>query len=98
MDILRIEYIGFLGTICFLVSYTLVQLGKLDGNGVWYTALNAAGCVFMLVSLFGAWNAPVFLNNCFSLLVSLLGFRRHYKNKRREADIGETIEEPLKGV
>ena len=81
-----------------MLSYTLVQLGKMDGNGVWYTALNAAGCAFMLVSLFGAWNAPVFLNNSFSLFVSLFGFIRHYRNKQKEVSIDNVIEKSLKEV
>lgn len=74
-----IEYIGFLGTACFIGSYGLVQIGKMDGNGIAYTAVNALGCLFMLISLMGAWNAPVFFNNSFSLLISLVGFYRHYR-------------------
>tara|TARA_Y100001936_G_C15935491_1_gene591769 strand:- start:56 stop:316 length:261 start_codon:yes stop_codon:yes gene_type:complete len=76
-----IEHIGFLGTAFFLSSYGLVQMGKMDGNGLYYTAINALGCAFMLVLLMGAWNFPVFLNNAFSLAVSIIGFYRHAKTK-----------------
>jgi hypothetical protein len=79
-----IENIGYLGTVCFWLSYGLVQFGRMDGNGFWYTVMNALGCVFMMLSLLGAWNAPVFLNNSFSLALSFIGFRRHYLLKQSE--------------
>ena len=84
IELIRIENVGYCGTVCFLLSYALVQLGRMDGNGIWYTTLNALGCIFMLISLHGAWNAPVFLNNCLSLTISILGFRRHYLNERKK--------------
>jgi len=83
MTTLPIEYIGFLGTACFLISYGLVQVGKMDGNGLRFTAINALGCAFMLISLLGAWNAPVFLNNAFSFVVSIVGFNRHFRQKSK---------------
>jgi hypothetical protein len=76
------ENIGYLGTACFIISYGLVQSGRMDGNGFWYTVTNAAGCVFMILSLFSGWNMPVFLNNAFSLVLSFIGFWRHYQAKK----------------
>jgi len=88
----NLEYIGFLGSLCFLSSYTLVQIGKMDGNGVVYTSMHALGGLFMLISLFGAWNAPVFLNNMFALTVSFIGFWRHFKESRLKGFSAEETE------
>jgi len=47
---------GLAGAACYLTSYILLQLKRIDGNGIAYTVLNVAAASLLLVSLFDQFN------------------------------------------
>lgn len=49
-------YIGIAGAVTYLLSYSLLQLGKIDGNGNFYAFLNMLAAVFVIISLTTRFN------------------------------------------
>lgn len=47
---------GLAGAGCYLASYILLQLRRIDGNGMSYTVLNVVAASLLLVSLFDQFN------------------------------------------
>jgi hypothetical protein len=45
------QYIGITGAVTYLMSYFLLQLGKVDGNGNVYAFLNMLAAIFVMISL-----------------------------------------------
>jgi hypothetical protein len=54
MDITQV--IGIAGAVTYLLSYSLLQLGKIDGNGNFYAFLNMMAAVFVMISLTTRFN------------------------------------------
>ena len=51
------DLVGYGGVLLIVVSYLLLQLKRLDSDGLTYSLLNAAGAALIIVSLFYAFNA-----------------------------------------
>lgn len=47
---------GLAGASCYLISYVLLQLKRIDGNGMAYTVLNILAALFLLISLIEQFN------------------------------------------
>ena len=71
------DILGTLGVAIIIVTYTLLQLGRLASDRLAYSLLNAAGAAFILVSLYFSFNFPAFVVEFFWLLISLLGIGRY---------------------
>jgi predicted membrane protein len=81
---------GFIGVLLIVVAYLLLQLDKLPSSSPRYSLLNAAGALFIIVSLIFAFNLSAFIVEVFWFLISLLGLWRSLisrKNPRRSAGI-----------
>ena len=81
---------GFIGVLLIVVAYLLLQLDKLPSSSPRYSLLNAAGALFIIVSLIFAFNLSAFIVEVFWFLISLLGLWRSLtsrKNSRRRAGI-----------
>jgi hypothetical protein len=50
------QYIGIAGAVTYLLSYSLLQLGKIDGNGNFYAFLNMLAVLFVMISLTTRFN------------------------------------------
>ena len=81
---------GFIGVLLIVVAYLLLQLDKLPSSSPRYSLLNAAGALFIIVSLIFAFNLSAFIVEVFWFLISLLGLWRSLisrKNSQRSAGI-----------
>ncbi len=78
------DAIGLTGVALYLIAYGGVQIGRVNGNGPSYAALNgaAAGCV--LVSMAGAFNLAGALVNALFLTFSAVGLTRYGCARLRE--------------
>jgi hypothetical protein len=76
------DAVGLLGVVLVLLAYFLLQAGRLRGNALPYQLLNAAGALFVLLSLLYAFNLPAFLMELAWVLVSIYGIAW---NRRRRA-------------
>lgn len=70
------DFVGNLGVAIIVVTYLLMQLGRLDGAGLAYASLNAVGATFVLVSLLFEFNLSAFVVETFWVLISLVGIVR----------------------
>jgi len=81
---------GFIGVLLIVVAYLLLQLDKLPSSSPRYSLLNAAGALFIIVSLIFAFNLSAFIVEVFWFLISLLGLWRSLisrKDSRRSIGI-----------
>lgn len=68
--------LGLAGFAAYMVSYALVQVGRMDGNGLAYTWVNLTGASLVLVSLLDAFNLASALTQVAWIVVSVLGLGR----------------------
>ena len=83
MDYALHDVIGTLGVIFIIGSYFLVQIRKMTGTGLSYTAVNALGALLILYSLYFDFNLSAFLVEMFWLAISLVGLGRIYLERRQ---------------
>lgn len=76
------DFVGNLGVVLILVTYTLLQLEKLKSSQLSYSALNGVGAGLILVSLSMEFNLSAFLIEFFWLLISIMGIVRHRRSRR----------------
>jgi hypothetical protein len=77
---------GNVGVGMIIVTYLLLQLGRLDGRSLTYSMLNAVGASLVLLSLAYDFNLSAFVIELFWVLISLIGIFRHLaKPRERES-------------
>jgi hypothetical protein len=67
------DILGTLGVAIIVLTYVLLQVGKLSSYHFGYSLLNAFGAALILVSLYYSFNLPSFIVEFFWLLISLFG-------------------------
>ncbi len=75
------DIIGTLGTAVIIITYVLLQVGRVRSEQLVYSLLNAAGATMILVSLYFNFNFPAFVVEFFWLLISLFGIGRYLSRK-----------------
>lgn len=73
MDYLWSDFIGNIGVFLILLSYTLLQLEKLQSTQLIYSVLNTLGAVLVLYSLTFTFNLSSFIIEVFWLIISIFG-------------------------
>lgn len=72
--------LGLIGVVLSLSPFVLMQMGKLDGRGTWYTGMNWVGASLVLISMIEAFNLPAFLIEgtwfCISFVSWIFALRR----------------------
>ena len=71
------DILGTLGVAVIILTYVLLQIGRLRSEQLAYSLLNAAGASFILVSLYYSFNFPSFIVEFFWLLISLFGIGKY---------------------
>ncbi len=77
-----VEVIGALGVLSYVLSYALLQMGILRGNGYLYPLMNLLGASFVAVSLLTAWNVWSALISLSFGAFSIIGMTRVYLHRR----------------
>jgi hypothetical protein len=67
---------GNIGVALIVVSYFLMQIGRLDARSRGYAVTNAAGAGLVILSLMFRFNLSAFLVEAFWLLISVIGLLR----------------------
>ena len=75
------DILGTLGVAIIILTYVLLQLGRLRSEQLAYSLLNAVGASLILVSLFYSFNFPSFIVEFFWLLISLFGIGKYLFRK-----------------
>jgi hypothetical protein len=76
------DILGTLGVGIIILTYILLQLGKVRSEQLGYSLLNAAGAALILVSLYYDFNFPSFIVEFFWLLISLFGIGKYIFRKK----------------
>ena len=76
------DIIGTLGVFVFLLSYYLLQSGKIETEkGYTYSLLNILGATFVLISLTNTFNLPSLVSQMCWILLSFYGLLRSKDTK-----------------
>ena len=75
------DIIGTLGVAVIVLTYVLLQIGRLKSEQLAYSFLNAVGAALILVSLYYSFNFPSFVVEFFWLLISLFGIGKYFTEK-----------------
>lgn len=75
------DIVGTLGTAIIIVTYVLLQIGKVRSEQLLYSILNAVGATLIIVSLYFNFNFPAFVVEFFWLLISLFGIGKYLLKK-----------------
>jgi hypothetical protein len=75
------DILGTLGVGIIILTYILLQLGRIRSEQLIYSLLNAAGAALILVSLYYDFNFPSFIVEFFWLLISLFGIGKYLLKK-----------------
>jgi hypothetical protein len=67
------DLVGNLGFLCIIGAYFWLQIGRTSGQTRWYSLINAAGALLVLVSLYYDFNLSAVLVEVFWLAISLMG-------------------------
>lgn len=72
---------GTIGVTIIIVTYVLLQIGRVRSDQIAYSLLNAIGALLILISLYFSFNLPSFIVELFWLLISLFGIGKYLLNK-----------------
>jgi hypothetical protein len=76
MDYAWFDFVGNVGVVLILLTYLLLQTGRVSSRSAIYSALNALGALLIMVSLCFEFNLSAFIIEFFWLLISLVGLAR----------------------
>jgi hypothetical protein len=71
------DIIGTIGVGIIVVTYLLLQLGRIRSEEVNYSLLNGVGAALILVSLYYEFNLPSVVVEAFWLVISIFGIIRY---------------------
>ncbi len=72
------DFLGSIGTFVIIVTYLLLQFGKLKSETLLYSLINTAGAGLILISLLHSFNLSAFIVEFFWVLISLYGISKHF--------------------
>lgn len=75
------DIVGTLGTACIIITYVLLQIGRIRSEQLAYSLLNALGATLIIVSLYFNFNFPAFIVEFFWLLISLFGIVKYLSRR-----------------
>jgi hypothetical protein len=73
------DFVGNVGVATILGSYLALQLGRLGGRSLAYSALNGLGAALVLVSLAYDFNLSAFVIEACWVAISLFGMWRAWR-------------------
>ena len=71
-----LDVLGSVGAFLIVLSYLLLQLGKLKSQDISYSVANAIGAALILSSLSEQFNLSAFIVEAFWFFVSLYGIQK----------------------
>ncbi len=78
------DLLGNIGVLLILLSYLLVQLDKMDTQGIRYSFINGLGAGFLCISLYINFNLSGLLMELSWLLISIYGLYRCSRRSPRD--------------
>ncbi len=79
MDYQWHDVIGNIGVALIIITYLLLQLGRMDSASYTYSILNALGAFFVIISLMYDFNMSGFIVEVFWAGISVFGIIRQWR-------------------
>lgn len=76
------DILGTLGVAMIIVTYVLLQTGRLQSTQLSYSLLNAVGAALILISLYYSFNLSAFIVEAFWLIISVYGIVRYFAGRK----------------
>jgi hypothetical protein len=77
------DIIGTIGVGIIVVTYLLLQLGRIKSEQLVYSLLNGVGAALILISLYHDFNLPSVVVEAFWLVISIFGIIRYLTARSR---------------
>ena len=77
------DILGTVGVGVIVVTYLLLQLGRIKSEQLVYSLLNGIGATLILISLYYDFNLPSVIVEAFWLVISVFGIIRYLVSKTR---------------
>lgn len=81
------EIVGFTGAFLFLLTYALLQAGKMKADSISYSFINLLAALMILISLMYSWNFPAFFIETSWIMVSGYGIYRCLRIRRQKVRV-----------
>ena len=78
MSLAWYNIVGTIGVATIVITYLLLQTGRLRSDSLYYSLMNGVGAVLILISLYFEFNFPSFVVEFFWLLISLFGIAKYF--------------------
>jgi len=75
------DILGTVGVAIIILTYAMLQLGRIRSEQLFYSVLNAVGALLILISLWYSFNFPSVVVEGFWLLISLFGIGKYVMQK-----------------
>lgn len=76
-----LDFVGNIGVVVLMITYLMLQLNKLNSDGLAYSLLNAIGAALIVISLLVNFNLSAFIMEAFWVLISFVGIYRYFRLK-----------------
>ena len=76
------DVVGLTGVVFILLAYFLLQVGRIDPLGLVYSVANLIGAGLITMSLIYEFNFSAFLIEVCWMVISLVGIRRYFQQRR----------------
>ena len=78
------DFVGGIGVAILMITFLLLQLGRLESSRLLYSSLNALGATLITISLLYDFNLSAFIMEVFWILISLLEIYRTLRKRARD--------------
>lgn len=82
MNITIFDVLGTIGVAMIIITYVLLQTGRLQSTQLSYSLLNAFGAALVLISLYYSFNLSAFIVEAFWLIISVYGIVRYFAGRK----------------
>ncbi|MDQ3130870.1 MAG: hypothetical protein M3Q99_08930 [Acidobacteriota bacterium] len=76
------DIIGSIGVATIIVTYVLLQTGRVKSESLTYSVLNGAGAALIVFSLFYSFNFSAFVVESLWVLISIYGIAKYFLRKK----------------
>jgi len=77
MSLAWYDILGTIGVGVIVVTYLLLQLGRIKSEQLLYSLLNGLGAALILISLYYDFNLPSVIVEAFWLVISIFGILKY---------------------
>ena len=81
MEFSVFDIVGTIGVAAIVITYFLLQLGKVRSDSLIYSVVNGIGACLIIISLWFDFNFSAFIIEFFWLLISLYGIAKYLLNR-----------------